>query len=77
MYFQTELFATANREGGTLSQIRNCDNWTIKRKIGYIFVARTRKMKCKVRENVKLREHEVHLSLTSLWQLGWDHAKTA
>jgi hypothetical protein len=26
MYFQTELFVTANREGGLLSQTRNCEN---------------------------------------------------
>jgi hypothetical protein len=25
-YFQTELFTTANSEGGVLSQIRNCES---------------------------------------------------
>lgn len=30
-YFQTDLLETASREGGPLlSQIRNCENWTMK-----------------------------------------------
>lgn len=29
-YFPTEVFATASREGGPLSQLRNCGNSTTK-----------------------------------------------
>jgi hypothetical protein len=56
---QTKLLVTANKEDGPLAQIRNCENWTTKRKIRYIFVAMNRKMKSKFWENVKLRKHKI------------------
>jgi hypothetical protein len=55
-YFQTELFATGNE---VRSQIRNSESGTTISKIVYIFIARTRKMKCKFRENVKLQKHKI------------------
>jgi hypothetical protein len=55
-YFQTELFETANREGGRLSQIKNCENLTTKREIGQIFIAGIRKLKCKFRKKYEIAE---------------------
>lgn len=45
-----------NMEGGSLSRIRNCENWTIKHELGN-FIAKTRKIKCKYKEKVKLQRH--------------------